>query len=142
MSSELTYSRVVIAATARIIYLTRESKPGDLTLESWPATLCSLIVESLSVIAACIPYMKPFLDSLESGMMNNDQLRREGMSDLYGRGGSRGTGSYQPKKAPYDVLGSNKTEFLHNTDEESGVFCGSNLPSQSLATAREAMGSA
>lgn len=81
-------------------------------------------------------------------MMNNDQLRREGMSDLYGRGGSRGTGSYQPKKAPYDVLGLKKTEYLrrgsfsHNSDEESGVFCGSNLPSQSVATAREAMGSA
>lgn len=146
VSSELTYSRVVSAATVRIIYLIEDSTLGDLTSEAWPATLCALIVESLSVIAACIPYLKPFLDSLESGMMNNDQLRREGMSDLYGRGRSKGTGSHQPKKASYDVLGLNKTEYLrcgsfsHNIHEDSGVFCGSSLPMRSVATAREAMG--
>lgn len=81
-------------------------------------------------------------------MMNNDQLRREGMSDLYGRGDSKGTGSHQLKKASYVVLESNKTEYLrhgsfsHNTDEGSGVFCGSSLPSRSVATAREATRSA
>ena len=150
MPSELTYSRVVIAAAIRIAYLAKESNSGnDMTLKAWPATLCALIVESLSVIAACIPYLKPFLDSLESGMMNNDQLRREGISDLYSRGKSKSTGSssHQQKKASYDVSGSSKTtEYLHlgsfshtNTGEDSGVFCGPRSLSQSVRTNREVM---
>ena len=135
MPSELTFSRVVIAAAIRIAYLAKEPNSGnDLTLKAWPATLCALIVESLSVIAACIPYLKPFLDSLESGMMNNDQLRREGMSDLYSRGKSRITGSYphQPKKASSDVCASSKTlEYVRlgssshtNTENDYGGLCG------------------
>ena len=150
MPSELTYSRVVIAAAIRIAYLAKESNSGnDLTLKAWPATLCALIVESLSVIAACIPYLEPFLDSLESGMMNNDQLRREGLSDLYSRGKSEITGSssHQPKKASYGVAGpSNTRGYLHldsssnaNTEEENGVFCGPRSPSQSVKTARGLM---
>ena len=150
MPSKLTYSRVVIAAAIRIAYLAKEPKSGnDLTLKAWPATLCALIVENLSVITACIPYLKPFLDSLESGMMNNDQLRREGLSNLYRRGKSKITGSssHQPKKASCDLSGSSKTtEYLHlgsfshtKTEEDSGVFCGPRSLSQSVGTAREAM---
>ena len=140
----------MIAAAIRIAYLAKESNSGnDQTLKAWPATLCALIVESLSVIAACIPYLKPFLDSLESGMMNNEQLRREGISDLYSRGKSKaaGSSSHQPKKASYNVSGSSKTtEYLHlgsfshiNTEASSGVFCGPTLPSQSVRTTREVM---
>ncbi len=89
--SKLTYFSVVPAAITRITYLPKASKSGDLTLDAWPTALCALIVESLSIIVACIPYLKPFLDSLESGMMNNDKLRREGMSDLYGRSRTKAT---------------------------------------------------
>ena len=150
MPSELTYSSVVIVAATRIVYLAKESKSGrDLTLKAWPATLCTLIVESLSVITACIPYLKPFLDSLESGMMNSDQLRREGLSELYSRGKSKPTSSssQQVKKASTDVSGSSKTtEHIHlgsfshtGTEEDSGVFCGPRSLSQSVRTAREVM---
>ena len=150
MPSELTYSRILIAAAIRIAYLAQESNSGnDLTLKAWPATLCALIVQCLSVIAACIPYLKPFLDSLESGMMNNDQLRRKGLSDLYSRGNSKPTSSSsrQLKKTSHDVSCSLKTtEYAHlgsfshsRTEEDSGVFCGPRSPSQSVRTAREVM---
>ena len=150
MPSELRRSRVVIAAAIKIAYLAKESNSSNaLTLKAWLATLCALIIEILSVIAACIPYLKPYLDSLESGMMNNDQLRQEGISGLYSRGKSKATGSssHQPKKASYDVSGSSKTrEYLHlgsfsyiKPDEDAGVFWGPNLPSQSIRTAREVM---
>ena len=54
----------------------------DQTFDAWRAEICAVIVESLSIIAACIPYLKPFFESLESGMLDNDTLRREGMNEL------------------------------------------------------------
>lgn len=140
----------MIAAAIRVAYLAKESKSGnDLALEAWPATLCALIVQSLSVIAACIPYLKPFLDSLESGMMNNVQLRWEGLSELYSRGksGTTGSSSHQPKKTSYNVSGPSKTsEYVHlgssshtNTEKDHGVFCGPSGLSPSVRTARENM---
>ncbi|KAG8532534.1 uncharacterized protein KY384_002411 [Bacidia gigantensis] len=80
---KLTHSRVVAAALVRIVELTRTSEAQGSTLEAWSVVLCALVEESLGVVAACIPYLKPFLDNLESGMMNNDLLRREGLNDLY-----------------------------------------------------------
>jgi len=35
-------------------------------------------VQNLGIITACIPYIKPFLESLESGMIRTDDLRRRG----------------------------------------------------------------
>ena len=150
MPSELTYSRVMIAAAIRIAYLAKESNSGnDLTVKVWPATLCALIVESFSIVTACIPYLKPFLNSLESGMMNNDQLRREGLSHLYSRNKFRTTdnSSQEPKKASYDVSSSSKpSKYLHlgssshtSTEEDYGVFCGPREVSLSVKTTREIM---
>ena len=43
---------------------------------------------NLSIMTACFPYMKPFLESLESGMIRSDDLlRRQGGGTFkYGRG--------------------------------------------------------
>ena len=43
---------------------------------------------NLSIVTACFPYLKPFLESLESGMIRSDDLfRRQGGSTMrYGHG--------------------------------------------------------
>lgn len=140
VSLELTDFSVVPAAITRIVYLAKVSDAGDMTLEAWPAALCALIVESLSIIVACIPYLKPFLDSLESGMMNNDKLRREGMTDLYGRSKTQATSSYDPK-----VLSENNTstgtgqyiELGSIPDENTAVFSGPDIPSRCITVTPE-----
>lgn len=48
-----------------------------------------LVVQCLSILTICIPNLKPFLDSLESGQIRIDDLRRQGKSS------SNGYGSYQ-----------------------------------------------
>ncbi len=58
------------------------SSAMDQTFDAWQAEICAVIVQSLSIITACIPYLKPFFESLESGMLDNDTLRREGMTEL------------------------------------------------------------
>lgn len=45
-------------------------------MASWPIVICSLCVVSFSIVTACVPYLKPFFASLESGMLRTDDLRR------------------------------------------------------------------
>lgn len=45
------------------------------------------IIQSLGIVTACTPYLRPFLESLNSGMIRNDDIRRRGGSstvDQYG----------------------------------------------------------
>jgi hypothetical protein len=56
---------------------------SDVTFFYWPVALAMVVAQSLGIITACIPYLKPFIQSLESGMIRSDDIRR--------RGGVRGT---------------------------------------------------
>ncbi|KAH9890135.1 hypothetical protein F4778DRAFT_773126 [Xylariomycetidae sp. FL2044] len=48
----------------------------DLTMAYWPFYLAMASAQHLGVITACAPYLKPFLDSLESGLIRSDDIRR------------------------------------------------------------------
>lgn len=61
----------------------------------WQAVVAAQVVQCLSIVTACVPYLKPFLDSLESGQMRADDLRRRGKTGVSGYGGSGGSGSNQ-----------------------------------------------
>lgn len=50
----------------------------NVTFSLWPVTLAMTLVQSLSVITSCVPYLKPFFLSLESGMIRSDDIRRRG----------------------------------------------------------------
>jgi hypothetical protein len=70
----------------------------DPAFDPWPASISIQIVQCLSIVTACFPYLKPFLASLESGLMRADDLRRRGDTtiddyNIYnsGESGSRGT---------------------------------------------------
>lgn len=76
----------------------------------WQAVVATQTVLCLSIVTACIPYLKPFLDSLESGQMRADDLRRRGKTGVSGYEGSgsnrsAGTGG-TPKPNPVDVTAS------------------------------------
>ena len=50
----------------------------DPTLDTWPITICNQIIQCLSITCACCLYLKPFLDSLESGLIRTDDRRCRG----------------------------------------------------------------
>lgn len=81
----------------QLAYLHRASGSEDFTYRVWPAVLCNQLVQNLGIITACVPYIKPFLESLESGMIRTDDLRRRGVTAAYGydssRSGSRSASS-------------------------------------------------
>ncbi|KAL9023803.1 MAG: hypothetical protein Q9196_006963 [Gyalolechia fulgens] len=83
-------ARIVVFAAiiVQLVYVNRTRDSADETFDTWPTLLCAETVQSLSIITACIPCMKPFLESLESGMLRSDDLRRRGM------GGSNSYGSH------------------------------------------------
>ncbi|KAI4267971.1 MAG: hypothetical protein L6R38_008012 [Xanthoria sp. 2 TBL-2021] len=80
-------SRIVVlgAIIGQLVYQNRAAGTNDRTFEMWPVVLTAQTVQSLSIITACIPCLKPFLESLESGMLRTD-LRRRGMNGAYGYG--------------------------------------------------------
>ena len=50
----------------------------DATTNDWPVAICAQIVQCLSLSCACCLYLKPFLDSVESGLIRSDDIRRRG----------------------------------------------------------------
>lgn len=64
----------------------------DYTYASWPVVVCSEFVQVLSIVTACIPYLKPFFASLESGMIRTDDSRRLDSKSTWSYGHSRSSG--------------------------------------------------
>lgn len=63
---------VTPAAIAYIIYMKRAVKAFETSRETfdfWPPVIINQVIQCLSLAAACIPYLKPFMDNLESGQM-------------------------------------------------------------------------
>ncbi|KGQ08132.1 hypothetical protein BBAD15_g6512 [Beauveria bassiana D1-5] len=91
-------SRVLIipAAICHIIYLKRAvtdfKSTGD-TFAFWPPVIIRQVVQCLSIATACIPYLKPFLDNLESGQM------RAGDALMYMKSGSGHSGNKSGNKS-------------------------------------------
>ena len=56
------------AIIAQLILLTQQRNSSDATLDTWSYYLSAQFVQSLSVITACIPYIKNALLGVESGM--------------------------------------------------------------------------
>ena len=83
-----------MVATAIQIYYTHSRTSGskNLTFDLWQVVLWTEIVQALSLITACIPYLKPFLEALETGMIRADGgvTTRKGLGDYSSSQGSRG----------------------------------------------------
>lgn len=85
----------------------------------WQAIVTAQVVQCLSIVTACVPYLKPFLDSLESGQMRADDLRRRGKMGISGYGGSGsnqqsgGTAGAKPALVDATASSSSQKSELH-----------------------------
>ncbi|KAL8906013.1 MAG: hypothetical protein Q9207_002298 [Kuettlingeria erythrocarpa] len=81
---------IVIAITVLQIYYLRAQAAfsKDPTYDLWIVSLLGVVVCSASLITACIPYLKPFLEALETGMIRADRgaVSRLPTSGYTGRG--------------------------------------------------------
>ena len=85
---------VTPAIVTSLVYINRASSGGsdhrDPNFDSWPVVFANQVVQNLEIVTACIPYLKPFLESLESEMIPIDDLGRQGVDGAeYGFEGRR-----------------------------------------------------
>ena len=88
---------VIGPAVCQIVFYLRLKHSSDLSFDSWKLVICTQLMQSVSITTACIPQLRPFLDSLESGLIRSDDFRRRGMTWKYGNGDSN-VGSTPNKK--------------------------------------------
>ena len=92
----LTRNSVIAAVICQIVFLNRIKPSGDLTFEIWPVALCAQVIQCLSIVATCLVYLRPFLDSLGTGFIQVGDLKRQ---HLPGFGYNPEEGSKTPKEA-------------------------------------------
>lgn len=64
------------AIIGQLILSNQRSMADDPTLSLWAVTLSTQVVQCLTIIASCVPYLKPFFHSLQSGALGNDDVLR------------------------------------------------------------------
>ena len=77
---------MVAALIVQLVFLIDRSGPtSDPSLDIWPVSVCTQFVQCLSIVCACTVYLKPFLDSLETGFIQvGGSHRRRAESRSYG----------------------------------------------------------
>ena len=70
-SHQIAYLRsLIVASTLRLVYLPQGFRAPDPFFHALPAAVATQSHSTLSVIVACIPALKPFVDNAKSGMLN------------------------------------------------------------------------
>ncbi|KAF7552851.1 hypothetical protein G7Z17_g4038 [Cylindrodendrum hubeiense] len=79
-------SRIFVtpAAAVQIYFSNKAFASDDPSFSIWEAAITIQLVQCLAIFTVCVPNLKPFLDSLESGQIRVDDLRRQGKSSSNG----------------------------------------------------------
>ncbi|KAH7191153.1 hypothetical protein DER44DRAFT_678001 [Fusarium oxysporum] len=73
-------SRILItpAIAVQIYHSNKAFASTDFTFANWEAAIALQLVQCLSIVTVCIPSFRPLFNSLESGQIRIDDLRRQG----------------------------------------------------------------
>lgn len=67
----------VIATAIQLIY-TKAFNSSDPTKDLWPWILISQLIQCITIVTSCVPYLKSLLVSFPSGLFMSDEIRRKG----------------------------------------------------------------
>ncbi|RMZ73332.1 integral membrane [Pyrenophora seminiperda CCB06] len=98
-----TYSDIIATAVQMVYISGFESR--NPTKDLWKWTLITQIIECITILTSCVPYLRPLLESVPSGLYGTDELRRRGTSSEHGYSRSK-SGSYQLSSSPSRVTGT------------------------------------
>ena len=79
ISLRVQYS-VVIASAVQIVYIRALTSYTDLLNAIWRIVVCGQVVQVTSIMTATVPFLKPFLTSLESGFIGANTASRTATS--------------------------------------------------------------
>lgn len=113
------------AVAVQIYYSNKATASEDLTFSIWEVSIAAQLVQCLAILTVCVPNFKPFLDSLESGQIRVDDLRRQGKSsnnsyptnDL-GHSGSKSAYSWSRPQKTIDAAAPTSSDTMHNDVHE------------------------
>ncbi|KAK2616280.1 hypothetical protein QQS21_000714 [Conoideocrella luteorostrata] len=93
-------SRVLIlpAVVCHIYYFNLSVSSPDQTFELWPPTIIIQVIQCMSILTTCVPNLKPFLDSVESGQMHAGDLRQTRSKNSASRSGNATTVSQSRRR--------------------------------------------
>lgn len=69
--------RDIVASAVQIAYTSGFSSPNP-TTDIWRWTLLTQVIECVTILTSCVPYLRPIFESLPSGLLGSDELRRRG----------------------------------------------------------------
>jgi hypothetical protein len=79
-----------------MIILNMTKNSTDVSYDQWLVQIAMALAQTLAIVTACVPYLKPFMDGLESGMIRSDDLLRR--TEAPGKGGAYSYG--KDRKSP------------------------------------------
>lgn len=117
------------------MYLRQEFHSTDITFEIWPAVLSAEITQNISIVTACIAYLKPFLSSLQSGMIRTDDLKRRGQDSTYtvatlthSKATNNKTSTTLPRTKDRFKLTSRAQSRAQSRNDQDDIYPNPNLP--------------
>lgn len=110
--------RVVPAAIAQLVLSKAKLDSKDFFFDLWDLVISALLVQCLSILAVCIPVLKPFMDSAESGLRLADSRRLGQFDSAYAdQSGSRSRtrayakGASRQERSGHEMLSSKNSEL-------------------------------
>ena len=120
-------NRVAAPIVCKLFYWNQLGETSDPTFDSWKVVLCTETIQCVNIISACTLYLRPFLETFDSGFLRADDLRR--------RGGAKSSSqsSYQLYRIPKGRVDStvrtaSRSMWGRNNRNNTVVTAGSALP--------------
>jgi hypothetical protein len=120
----------VITIIIQLVFWNKQAASSDPTFDQWPVVVANQIVQAASIISTCLPQLKAFLVSLQSGMLGADDLRRRNQIGISGYDGpsypskSSQSGGKSRKESrvtlPIKLLSLSSTKKSFNTYSSPG----------------------
>jgi hypothetical protein len=90
---KLIWYRDIVATAVQMAYIDDFSSSNP-TRDLWKWTLVTQVIECATILTSCVPYLRPLLESIPSGLYGSDEIRRRGTPSELGYARSK-SGSYQ-----------------------------------------------
>lgn len=103
--------------------MNRWARSTDVSFSFWPVALCTQVVQAASLVSACIFYVRPFLDSTDSGMLGFESLRKqsvEGSGSIGNSSDSRKNSASTGQKSK-SKLNESSSVHIHPQDKAKNV---------------------
>ncbi|CAJ0552393.1 Ff.00g063720.m01.CDS01 [Fusarium sp. VM40] len=123
---------------SHIYYLRKATELGNPIFDMWAPTVIVQIIQCLSILVTCVPFLKPFMDSLESGQMNAGdglQTRGKGGYSKAQTGDTVGQRYFAPQTfRAISSLASNASSRTRNYEMVAGDSWGDRQEAGTVAT--------